>query len=256
MTANEIVSLLAARHKEDVFVPECKNGPTQTGRHVRLDAWAMPRSWSHPAVTGYEVKVSRSDFLNDNKWHSYLPLCNLLWFVCPSGLIQEREVPEGVGLLWVASTGRSLRTMRKAPHRDVQIPESLFRYVLMCRSRIRPSGFDEMTRADRWREWLSEKKDNRKLGYLVSRAVREHVETVERENRRLKEQMAGYDEIRKMLAALGVKNVDTASTYSVERRVRELSQIVPDGFESDLRSVAASVGRIQRQLEEMKKGDA
>lgn len=71
LTSAAVVELLRAKHSGDVFVEECKNGPTHSagrGGMVRMDAWAMPRSWAHPAVSGYEVKISRSDFLGDDKW--------------------------------------------------------------------------------------------------------------------------------------------------------------------------------------------
>jgi len=40
----------------------------------------MPRPLLNPACTGYDIKISRSDFLGDEKWTGYLPLCNLLYF--------------------------------------------------------------------------------------------------------------------------------------------------------------------------------
>jgi len=75
-TAHQLVDLLAAKHSEDVFVPECKLGPSYGDGNGRIDAWAMAKSWAHPLVNAYETKVSRSDFLNDNKWQMYLPFCN------------------------------------------------------------------------------------------------------------------------------------------------------------------------------------
>lgn len=44
MNASDVVSLIAARHTNDVFVPECKDGPTWGGGAMRLDAWAMRKS--------------------------------------------------------------------------------------------------------------------------------------------------------------------------------------------------------------------
>lgn len=67
-----ITDLLIARHAGDVFVPECKNGSTwetyySDQRLLKLDGWAMKKSWKNPCMTGYEIKVDRSDFLNDEK---------------------------------------------------------------------------------------------------------------------------------------------------------------------------------------------
>ena len=78
--ARQIVDLLDVRHGRDVFVPECKGGPTWGGGHRRLDAWAMRRSYTKPCVWGYEIKISRSDFFADEKWPGYLPFCNQFYF--------------------------------------------------------------------------------------------------------------------------------------------------------------------------------
>ena len=59
MKASDIIKLLEQRHSKDLFVPECKDGPTGShGMHVRLDAWVMPKSWANPALRGYEVKIT------------------------------------------------------------------------------------------------------------------------------------------------------------------------------------------------------
>ncbi|GAG12604.1 unnamed protein product, partial [marine sediment metagenome] len=39
VNAREIVELLAAKHWKDIFIPECKDGPSWGGRPLRLDAW-------------------------------------------------------------------------------------------------------------------------------------------------------------------------------------------------------------------------
>jgi len=82
-TADQILNLLLIKHSKDVCVPECKGGPTWFGRHDRMDLWTMARSWAHPRCCAYEIKVSRSDFVNDKKWMAYLEYCNELYFVAP-----------------------------------------------------------------------------------------------------------------------------------------------------------------------------
>lgn len=54
-----------------------------------------------------EVKVSRSDFLADKKKPHRLAggLGNWRYFMCPEGMIQPDELPEGWGLLWVNKRG-------------------------------------------------------------------------------------------------------------------------------------------------------
>src|SRR5258706_16426649 len=56
LAAEQLLALLAEKHAADVFVPECKDGPSQGTQHFRMDAWAMLKSWSNPLTIGYEIK--------------------------------------------------------------------------------------------------------------------------------------------------------------------------------------------------------
>jgi len=254
-TAKAIVSLLREKHSEDVFVPECKDGPTQSTGHFRMDAWAMNRSWANPCISAYEVKVSRSDFLNDNKWRSYLPYCNQLSFVCPRNLIGLTELPVDVGLYYVASTGTRLVTARKPVWRDVVIPDSVWRYILMCRAVIKGEEAAEGRNADYWREWIETKEEDRKLGYRCSTAIAQHVSKVDSDNKRLKEKMAEYDDVRKLLIGLGWNEPDKEPWLSADRvkhKIASLSQVVPpwvpremERLEEALKQMRSSIAVIQ-----------
>lgn len=182
VTAPQILELLRQRHAEDVFIPECKTGASAGVESSRFDAWVMRKSWANAETIGYEIKVSRGDFLRDGKWQNYLPFCNTLYFVSPRGVILPSELPESVGLLNVTETGTRLMTARKAVYRHIQEPGSLLRYVLMSRATIgaeRAGGFkypDRASTTERWRQWLEEKKSAREVGYLVSKSLKERIE--------------------------------------------------------------------------------
>lgn len=228
LTADDIIKALARKHSREVFVPECKDGPSY-GRGemglVRMDAWVMPRSWSKPWCTAYEVKVSRSDFLNDDKWTAYLELCHYFYFVCPWGLIQPDEVGTEVGLRWVTQTGSRVITKKKAPlRRDVIIPETLWRYVLMCRARIteRDIHYRVSDNVDYWRRWLEEKAEKRKLGWAVSKAIKDLVHNMEAEVRRMKSRVEDYEYVRQRLTELGFdphQRVGSWAFRTVEERL-------------------------------------
>ncbi|WP_208112793.1 MmcB family DNA repair protein [Aureibacillus halotolerans] len=47
-------------------------------------------------ITVYEIKVSRSDFLRDDKWPAYKNQCHRFFFVCPKDLIKPEELPDEV----------------------------------------------------------------------------------------------------------------------------------------------------------------
>lgn len=199
---------LRSKHSDDVIVPECKDGPTHSTTHLRLDYWVLRRSWTRPAMIGYEVKTSRADFLRDQKWPQYLPLCNELWLVeAVRGIIQPEELPETVGLYRLA--GSRLVTVRKSVWREIPPPESLLTYVIMCRSRIgREHGETREQRVAYWREWLADKDESRGLGHRCSKGLREKfdrlTDEIRNENHRLKREAESVAGVIEELDALGI----------------------------------------------------
>ena len=242
MKASDIQRLLDDRHAEDVYVSECKDGGTWNRDHCRLDGWAMEKSWSRPRMIGYEIKVSRGDFMQDTKWPAYLPLCNELYFVCPAKLIQPSEVPDKVGLIWA---GARLLTKKKAAYREVTAPAELFKYVLMCRARIGPEVESGDSRAHKlrvWQSWLAEKREARRLGYEVKREIREMIDATKRENAELKRENERLTKVKEELKKLDMpewthsyhiqgtldarKRVFDASTFqAVQRAIDGLTQL-------------------------------
>lgn len=242
--------LLRQRHAGDVFVEECKDGPTQVSgvRHVRLDAWAMPKSWSKPDTHGYELKVSRKDFLRDEKWRDYLRLCHRFWFVCPRGMIQPEELPQDVGLLWASSNMARLVAKRTAVPRDVQIPETLWRYILMCRAKIQREAHGDSSPLDYWRQWLKERGERKDLGYRVRSRIREIVDAVNAENESLRKRMEGYDLAIERLKDAGFDVSHPISTWELRRRIDELRGAVPTGLVSDVETAIARLSSLRSEL--------
>ena len=78
-----------------------------------LDAAAVRKSFAHPDVIGFEIKVSRGDFRSDGKWTEYLKYCNRFFFACPPGIVKPDELPPGVGLVHALPDG-GLKWVRKA----------------------------------------------------------------------------------------------------------------------------------------------
>ncbi len=135
ITSSDILRCLKNKHSSDTFVPECKIGMTNIGC-LRFDAWVMRNSWVNAECIGYEIKVNRNDFLNDKKYRGYLPYCNSFYFVCPTGLINPKEIDDEIGLFWLSKTGNILYQKKKAIFRNIIIPDDIFRYILMARSQI------------------------------------------------------------------------------------------------------------------------
>lgn len=109
--------LMDCRHLAgEVAVERLRIGPGYTREGIQLDVAGMRLSWTEPRMTGYEVKVSRADFLADlhaEKWRKYMGSCERLYFACPRGLIDAREVPPECGVLYRHDT--TWRAARIAP---------------------------------------------------------------------------------------------------------------------------------------------
>lgn len=213
--ATDIKKMLAMKHRGDLFFTEVKNGPTQiVSHHARIDALAMPISWTKFQITGYEVKVARSDFLRDNKWQAYLPMCNQLYFAVAPGVCDVSEVPDTCGLMQVTSSG-ALRTVKKALWREIEFPVDMLLYLLFTYVRPR-SGLprsDDLARDARveiFKKYLDDKAQWHELGYRVSKKIRKEHEELRRDNLRLKnafdDQRRTEYEIDAICQALGAVN--------------------------------------------------
>lgn len=208
ITSNMLLDLLVTKHSKELCIPECKTGATFTGKApLRLDLWVMKKSWTSPNVYGYEIKVSRQDFLNDTKWPEYLKYCTDFYFVAPPGIIEPDELPPEVGLLISSVNGKRLYTKKKAPSRIIDIPDSIYRYILMWRTKYNDRGI-EVSQEDYWKEWLSKKKENKELGYNVSKKVQiilqEKVAKIRIENSKLRNENNLYNGVKVILNELGI----------------------------------------------------
>lgn len=208
--ADKISNLLASKHSKDVFVPECKNGETWGARDLlKLDAWVLLRTYSPLTTIGYEVKCSRQDFENDQKWVSYLDLCHMFYFVCPGGLIRSTDIPSRVGLIWVSSTGK-LHTKKRAERVDPDIEKlnRLLIYVLMARSKITANMFDNgEEKKDNLiliREAVERASERKELAYFIKGHVKELEEHLNKKESDLHYRENYVNDFEKRLAKLGI----------------------------------------------------
>lgn len=225
-TESGLSRLIAARHTKDLFVAQCKDGATWSRDHHRvLDAWACRRSFAHPCCWGYEIKVSRSDFLRDTKWTGYLPLCNEFYFVAPQGVIDKNELPPEAGLLQATPGGGRLLCVKRSPHRQIEPPTGLLMYILLNRSEIVGSVFTGQQEADGayWRAWVDGKRENRIVGRAVgkrlSKMVQERIKQVEKENAELLARCERLEPLIEGLKALGFNPLANDYTWRNSRMV-------------------------------------
>ncbi|MHA7813237.1 MAG: MmcB family DNA repair protein [Phycisphaerales bacterium] len=230
LTAEQVINLIEKKHTNDVFIPECKNGMTWgDGKTLRLDAWVMRRSWANMAFIGYEIKVSRSDFLQDDKWRNYLEYCNQFSFVAPKGVIKPEELPEGIGLYYVASTGTRLFTKTKPVFREIDPPVELMQYALMrARDYMRedvPEKRDQNWNAQFWREWVESEGKLKGLGWDAKQRIKklmgEEIAETKRRNSELEAENKGYAKIAAMMNEMGIEPQE----WRAEERVKALLEM-------------------------------
>ena len=110
----------------DAFYSEVKTGRSLPG-YLRFDAVAIKQSWKRPLIIGYEIKVSRNDFLRDKKWRNYQKYCHEFWFACPvvgndgNHVIKLDELPGDVGLIYYSPEHDTLFTKRRAMYRKIDL---------------------------------------------------------------------------------------------------------------------------------------
>jgi hypothetical protein len=246
-----LVKLLEKRHAGEVFVSECKTGPSQGAHCPRLDGWAMNKSWANACVTGYEIKVSRSDFLRDDKWHEYLEFCNELYFVTPKGLIDPSEVPAECGLMEASTHYARLMVKKKAPYRKLDIPQSIYQYILMSRVKI-TREFGEQTREERieeWQRWLSERKASKEIGYEVRQCLRAATADIANKNESLqKEQIRIEQQYKSIIEMLTSLNIDPKSYWAkddLRQKLKLVDKLITGGFESSVQKVLQELSSIK-----------
>lgn len=165
--ASTILMAIARRHKRDLFLTEVKTGRTWYNEDLlRLDAVAVKKSWKHPCITVYEVKVDRQDFLRDDKWHGYMNYGHQMYFACPKGIVKANELPPEVGLMVYNPERDTIRVQRKAQFRDVELPTELLYYIALSRVDSDRYPFYNSKR-EFFEDWLANKESNRELGVRV-----------------------------------------------------------------------------------------
>lgn len=223
ITAKDIIRLLRRRHDLDLFIGELCNGHSFAKDAGRLDAWAIRRSYATPMSWGYEVKVSRTDFLNDDKWQKYLPCCRQFYFVCPHGLIDKDEVPKGVGLIYVTKTGSRLLRKKKAVSRDVELPQDFLFSILFNRCIVTETSRwrHEEGREERVERFKRIAEDTGRIDEIVKAETMRRIHDAERTARDAKERADCLEEVDAYLTELGIDRRTEYTVGHLEARFEE-----------------------------------
>ncbi len=234
ITASQILSLLEDKHSKDVFVPECKNGETWGARDLlKIDAWVLRRSYSPLTIIGYEIKTSRQDFEQDQKWTSYLDLCHEFFFVCPAGLIRSTDLPSRVGIIWASKD--KLHTKHKAERiePDTAKINRLLIYILMSRCKIVANMNEIYTetpkdKLQQLKEATEQANTKKELAYFIKGHIREVSEALHKKETDLSYRENYVHQFEQHLARLGItwnstKN-DWQDNQMVDNAIGQLKQ--------------------------------
>ncbi len=254
VTSTDIKIALAEKHYKDFFLTEVKSGPTQLavpGSLKILDGLAIRKSWAAPCFTGYEIKVSRSDFLRDAKFYTYEELCNCLYIVCPKGMIDRTEVPESVGLMYYNLDKKTLTTKKKAIYRKIEYSPEMLLYIIYSRldSDRYPFFSDKKSYFD---SYLAGKIDNRVLGCAVkSKLIQDNIR-LERELADLGSfKRAYYDEYKEIHRVLEKHSIyGWRGNEIADELDKTLSRRCPEGI-GDIRAALETVVRRIKLMEGM-----
>lgn len=268
INASTILNLLLKRHSEDICVSECKSGQSWTSKTMRrFDLWVMKKSYSRPVTWIYEIKISRQDFLQDDKWQNYLPYCSDFYFVAPYGIIDPAEVPADAGLLLSSKNGTRLYCKKKAPHRtDVEISTSLLLYILMSRTKIVASSYNNNNRANKsneayWRQWLAEKEEKQEIGHNISNRLRKlyqkNVIEVKKRQNRLELRIEDLESVKKILNKMGFdeNNLGWNHEEKIKNRIAEINAGLPEkDIIKHLENTISNLQSVVNIIQETKKG--
>ncbi|PLS29988.1 hypothetical protein Uis1B_2170 [Bifidobacterium margollesii] len=150
---------------------------------LRLDGVALEWSYQVMWVHGYEIKVSRSDWLRDAKYERYRPYVDTLTVVCPKGLIARDEVPGDIGLMWYDPERDVLRYRRRpgydAPGVDTgPIKDRLLREI--ARSMFYDPSVSRYGRYHTARELLEQKAAMADVGARLGSKLARRIQELER----------------------------------------------------------------------------
>jgi len=257
MRADEIARLLQVKHtnSRELFWTQVKNGPTGSPGLVILDGLAVKPSYNKMVLTGYEIKVSRSDFKNDSKWVAYLPLCHRFYFVCPPGIIEVDDIEQSatVGLIWVEDG--KLRTKKKATTRCITPPFEMLQYIIFCRSDAERHPFFTDDQA-REKAWLESKEELESLYLSVETELSSRYNKVVGELKQVKHRLEMTEEnlksLKIALADAGLPDYAWGITSAVKNLAPKQNDL---GFEvedcvKDLNRISERCARAAKKVKE------
>lgn len=211
VTSTDIKLALKEFHngKPSYFITECKTCSTyfpDPQGLLKFDGLAITKSYTKPNIIGYEIKVSRNDFLQDNKWHLYLQYCNEFYFVVPKGLVKKEELPDHVGLIYFNPDTKALRTVKKALYRQIEEPVGVYKYIIFSRLEEDRIPFYN-DRAEYCKDYLEDKVVKSAIGQRLGTKLAKDLEEAENKLKSLQsveKELQAWKSVKKVLDKAGI----------------------------------------------------
>jgi hypothetical protein len=211
VTSTDIKLALKEFHngKPSYFITECKTCSTyfpDPQGLLKFDGLAITKSYTKPNIIGYEIKVSRNDFLQDNKWHLYLQYCNEFYFVVPKGLVKKEELPDHVGLIYFNPDTKGLRTVKKALYRQIEEPVGVYKYIIFSRLEEDRIPFYN-DREEYCKDYLEDKVVKSAIGQRLGTKLAKDLEEAEKKLKSLQsveKELQAWKSVKKVLDKAGI----------------------------------------------------
>lgn len=258
VTSTDIKLALRDMHlsRSSYFITECKTCSTyfpDPQGLLKFDGLAIIKSYTKPCIIGYEIKVSRNDFKQDNKWHLYLQYCNEFFFVVPTGLIKKEELPDNVGLIYYNPDTKALRTVKKALYRQIEEPVGVYKYIIFSKLEEDRLPFYE-DKAEYARAYLEDQKDKKYIGHtLGSKMAKDLEEAYKRLDavRHKEENIERWEKVEKLLRKHDLLGWSWYRDDSwLDDLEKALSSSYPKELEFTLDALKREVNRLEKLKEE------
>lgn len=263
VTSTDIkLALKEVHNKRDTyFITECKTCSTyfpDPQGLLKFDGLAITKSYTKPNIIGYEIKVSRNDFKQDNKWHLYLQYCNEFFFVVPKGLVAKEELPDNVGLIYYNPDNGTLRTVKKALYRRIDTPVGVYEYIIYSRlEEDRIPFYDD--KLEYCKAYIQNEKDKKFVGDMLGTKLAKDLQEASKRLYELEgreKELELWKEVKKVLQSKGIVSYWHSDKDEVVQRLREaLAGAFPNELTTVINGLEYQLSTLKKLQEEYKTND-
>lgn len=258
VTSTDIKIALSNMHlgRSSYFITECKTCSTyfpDPQGLLKFDGLAITKSYTKPNIIGYEIKISRNDFLQDGKWHLYLQYCNEFYFVVPKGLVKKTELPDNVGLIYYDPETEALRTVKKALYREIEEPVGVYKYIIFSRLEQDRIPFYE-DKAEYARAYLEDQKDKKYIGTNLGSTMAKDLEEAYKRLDGIKHKEEAVERWEKVAKVLRKHNLLGWSWYKDgnEDWLANLEKALKSSYPKEIDGIINSFQYALKELEKLK----